>query len=139
MNRRRLIRFVSLLIPAVLGLRPTALSQVSDPPLREEFDLSPHGEAISLVIESQKAHIEKVESEHFRVTRTDRLSGISREHWWHDTIERSWSASRPFAPGVIDSTHYFIVSYRIAYAEVGRWSVDTRKRTARLLKKGAVM
>jgi len=139
MNRRTLIRFVSLLIPAAVGWRSNALSQVSDPPLREEFNNSPHGEAITLVIESQKADIEKVEFEHFRVTRTDRLGGISKEHWWHDIIERSWSASRPFAPGGIDSTHYFIVSYRIGNAEVGRWSVDTRKRTARLLSKGNVM
>ena|SRR5260370_28864136 len=139
MNRRRLIRFVSLLIPAALGLRSNALSQVSGPTLREEFDLSPHGEAISLVIESKRAHIEKLEAEQFRVTGIDKLSGISQEHWWHDTVERSWSASRPFAPGVIDSTHYFIVSYRIAHAEVGRWSVDTHKRTARLLPKGAVI
>ena len=47
--------------------------------------------------------------------------------WWHDTAERAWVVKRPFAPGVIDSTHLFEVSYRVEGTEVGRWLVDTRK------------
>jgi hypothetical protein len=138
MNRRKLIRSIPLLASPLI-LRSEAISQVSECEWKNDPGLSPHGDAIALVIKNQKAEIEKVEAEHFGVTGGDKLGGISQERWWHDTIERSWSASRPFAPGVIDSTHYFIVSYRIGDAEMGRWSVDTRKGIARLLPKGAVM
>jgi hypothetical protein len=138
MNRRKIVRSI-LLLACPLILRSKAISQVSECEWKNDLGLSPHGEAIALVIKNQKAEIEKVEAEHFGITGGDNLGGISKERWWHDTIERGWSASRPFAPGVINSTHYFIVSYRIGIAEVGRWSVDTRKGTTRFLPKGAVM
>jgi hypothetical protein len=50
--------------------------------------------------------------------------------WWHDTKERTWSVRRPFDPGVLDSTHLFLVSYKIDGVTVATWQVDTRAGTA---------
>jgi hypothetical protein len=53
----------------------------------------------------------------------------AKNEWWHDTKERTWVVKRPFAPGVIDSTHRFDVTYRIDGKEISAWMVDTRKGT----------
>jgi hypothetical protein len=45
-----------------------------------------------------------------------------------DTKERQWIVKRPFAPGDIDSTHMFVVAYKIEGKEVFRWAVDTRHK-----------
>ena len=63
MNRRKLIGFISMLIPTTLFLRLDVLSQVSHCEWKDEPGLSPHGEAISLVIETQRAQIEQAEAE----------------------------------------------------------------------------
>ena len=72
---------------------------------------SPHAQAIRLVTE-------------LRVDEIQRLDDAP--DWWHDTKERVWSVKRPFGPGGIDSTHYFLVTYSIDGTVVGRWSVNTR-------------
>ena len=72
---------------------------------------SPHAQAIRLVTELRVDEIRKL----------DDPSG-----WWHDTKERVWSVKRPFGPGGIDSTHYFLVTYSIDGTVVGRWYVNTR-------------
>ncbi len=76
-------------------------------------EVSPHAEAIQLVMTTQKETIRKVD----------------REVWWHDVKERQWRAKRPFAPGTIDSTHLFVVSYDIDGKSVYSWFVDTSKKT----------
>jgi RNA polymerase sigma factor (sigma-70 family) len=79
----------------------------------ERPEQSPHAAALELVF--QKA--------------ADRIRNVDRANWWHDTEERAWLVQRPFAPGTIDSTHLFTVSYRIGGKQVAAWQVDTRKRT----------
>jgi hypothetical protein len=83
-------------------------------------DKSPHGDAVELVIRTQADEIRKLET-------PGREGGD--DSWWHDTKERTWVVKRPFAPGVIDSTHLFEVTYRIDGKDVATWSVDTRKGT----------
>ena len=72
---------------------------------------SPHAHAIRLVMQTRGDEIRKLDH---------------NGNWWQDTEERSWSAKRPFSPGVIDSTHYFSVSYSIDGHVVRSWSVNTR-------------
>ena len=72
---------------------------------------SPHAQAIRLVMQARASEIEKLDSS---------------SDWWHDTKERTWSAKRPFGPGVIDSTHFFNVTYAIEGSVVGTWAVNTR-------------
>jgi hypothetical protein len=79
---------------------------------------SPHVEALGLVF--QKA--------------TDRIRAVDQANWWHDVQERAWVVQRPFAPGVIDSTHLFTVQYRIAGKQIAAWTVDTRRGTVDEIK-----
>ena len=72
---------------------------------------SPHAEAIRLVMQHRADEVSKTDE---------------ADQWWHDTEERTWSAKRPFGPGVVDSTHLFIVTYAIDGHIVGTWRVDTR-------------
>jgi hypothetical protein len=74
---------------------------------------SPHADAIQLVLKTQQARIREVD----------------RENWEHDVKDRAWVVRRPFAPGIIDSTHMFNVCYRIDGKEVATWFVDTAKGT----------
>ena len=93
----------------LLLLALTAISSISragDAP-----DESPHAAAIRLVMTSRSAEVRKLDQS---------------PDWWHDTKERAWSAKRPFGPGIVDSTHYFQVSYFIDGQVVGIWSVNTR-------------
>jgi len=71
---------------------------------------SPHAAALELVF--QKA--------------AERIRAVDRENWWHDTEERAWLVRRPFSPGVIDSTHLFVVTYQVAGKKAAAWNVDTR-------------
>jgi hypothetical protein len=87
-------------------------------------------------MENQREEITKAELKHFKEKGTDWFRGGTEQYWWHDIIQRSWDAGRPFAPGVIDSTHFFLVSYSIGGVEIARWFVDTLKRTAQLVPKG---
>ncbi|TZF80714.1 hypothetical protein [Cognatilysobacter lacus] len=72
---------------------------------------SPHAEAIRLVMQLRPAEIRNLEN---------------APHRWHDTEERSWQVKRPFGPGIVDSTHYFVVTYSIGGKVVGTWQVNTR-------------
>ena len=72
---------------------------------------SPHADAIRLVMQLRSDEIQRLDQS---------------PDWWHDTKERSWSVKRPFGPGIVDSTHYFQVSYSIDGRVVGTWSVNTR-------------
>ena len=74
---------------------------------------SPHAEAIRLVMELCADEIRKVDGS---------------SEWWHDTKERSWSARRRAAPGVMDTTDNIEVSYLIDGDVVASWSVWLRKR-----------
>jgi hypothetical protein len=74
---------------------------------------SPHAAALELVYEKVP----------------ERIRAVDRENWWHDTEERGWMVRRPFAPGFIDSTQLFIVTYRIGDKQAASWLVDTRGRT----------
>jgi len=139
MKRRKLIGLLSLLIPSAFVLRSASIACAGLTPSKDSADRSPQGEAIALVMEIHRTKLAEAEFKHFEERGTDWFRGGNKQYWWHDTITRTWSAWRPFAPGVIDSTHFFVVAYSIGDTEVGRWSVDTRKRTAQLLAKGAVM
>ena len=67
-------------------------------------------------------------------TQQDTLREVDNpESWWHDTRERTWSVKRPFDPGVLDTTHVFLVSYKIDGVTVATWEVDTRAGTAAAL------
>jgi hypothetical protein len=82
---------------------------------------SPHGQALSLVLSTQQKAIRDMEKQAGSL----RLVG-KEDSWWFDTSRRTWTVARPFAPGMIDSTHMFTVRYAIDGNEVGAWSVDTQ-------------
>ncbi len=73
----------------------------------------PHLEAINLVVKTQFDNIRK----------------IDKGDWWFDSLKREWSVRWPFGPGAIDSTHLFIVTYKIDEKEMISWQVDIRKKT----------
>ena len=139
MNRRNLIGLLAASLSALVGLRSYAFGRMVESGQNGESRKSPHAEAIDLVMESQREEIVKAELKYFKEKGTDWFKGGSEQYWWHDTIRRSWDAGRPFAPGVIDSTHFFLVSYSIGGTEIARWSVDTRKRTAQSVPVGTVL
>jgi hypothetical protein len=82
-------------------------------PDKEDHNQSPHAEALALVLANQQKVIAKVDA----------------ENWWHDVKERQWVVKRPFAPGTIDSTHLFEVTYRIDSKDVASWIVNTQKKS----------
>jgi hypothetical protein len=82
-----------------------------------KVERSPHAAALELVFRTQQARIREVDG----------------EDWWQDVKERQWVVKRPFAPGVIDSTHWFNVSYRIDGRDVATWCVDTAKGQVQLM------
>ena len=73
----------------------------------------PQVDAINLVVRTQYGEIRNMD----------------KGDWWHDTKLREWSVRRPFGPGYVDSTHIFIVTYKIDGKSVMTWSVDTQKNT----------
>jgi len=77
---------------------------------------SPHAEALMLVLSTQG----------------DVIAQVDKENWWFDVKERAWSVRRPFGPGVIDSTHMFVVTYSIGGKKLATWHVDTDKKTVKL-------
>ena len=79
---------------------------------------SPHAEALWLVFDTQVQVIADLDSP-------------DRESWWFDTKVREWTVQRPFSPGYIDSTHMFIVAYKIDGRVVAEWMVDTTAKTAK--------
>ena len=95
----------ALLVSGMIGF-----SLAAQQPGAAQVEKSPHAAALELVFQKEAA----------------RIRAVDKENWWHDTRERTWSVRRPFAPGTIDSTHLFDVTYRIEGKEVGSWLVDTR-------------
>ena len=85
---------------------------------KTKVETSPHAEAIRLVMSTQQYEIRKVDA----------------GNWWHDVKTREWKAKRPFYPGIFDSTHTFIVTYRINGNRAQSWLVDTRKGTVQIEK-----
>jgi hypothetical protein len=98
---------------ACLGLMALLLCSCSTIPQENAVETSPHADAIQLVMTTQQDEIRKVDG----------------NDWWHDVKPREWQARRPFHPGTIDSTHMFVVTYRIDGNVVQSWMVDTRNRT----------
>ena len=88
------------------------------PKEKKKPEISPHAQAIQLVMATQQKKIREVD----------------RNNWWHDVKEREWKAKRPFYPGHIDTTHMFVVSYHIDGKAVHSWWVDTRKKTVQSRK-----
>ena len=76
-------------------------------------DRSPHAEAISLVMQTQK----------------ETIMAVDKEQWWFHTKARAWTATRPFAPGILDSTHLFQVEYKIDGIVAAKWLVETERKT----------
>ena len=75
-----------------------------------ETTQSPHAIALKLVVESQ----------------SDQLRLLDPAHSDLDTLARDWSVVRPIAPGVVDSTHWFTVTYSIDGKVKASWNVNTR-------------
>ena len=97
--------------------------------------LPPHCEALSLVWKTQKEQIKKLELDHAAAEQRKHKEYITADsRWWFDTDERRWTVTRPFAPGVVDSTHWFTVTYLIGATESLSWQVDTRKSKVSLIK-----
>ena len=108
------MRLIMLIIVAACVLAVGRL--IAQPvPSQRVLEMSPHAEALSLVF----------------VKCGDRIRAVDQENWWHDVKSRDWTAKRPFYPGVIDSTHMFVVSYTIDGKVVETWTVDTRAGTVR--------
>jgi hypothetical protein len=83
----------------------------------KKVETSPHAAALELVFKTQQARIRELDG----------------EDWWQDVKERTWAVKRPFAPGYIDSTHWFNVSYRIDGRDVATWCVDTNKGNVQVI------
>jgi len=73
---------------------------------------SPHAEAIQLVMRTQQKQIRNLDDP---------------GNWWLDTKDRTWSARRTVGPGVLDTTHFFLVRYSVDGVIMGEWVVDTRQ------------
>lgn len=132
MDRRSLFTSLGAL---ALGF---AAFRITDTVSAGEETASPQADAIALVIEKQQKEIAQIELAYFKENGVDWWRGEIEQYRWHDTITRSWSAVRPVAPGIIDSTHSFVVAYSINDKAVASWSVDTRKKKATLSKNEAV-
>ena len=131
MNRRKLIGSLAAMVQGILLFPSNALARQN----ASDISKSPHAAALSLVLEGQQDAISKGEAGFFQTHGTDRFRGSKEQYWWFDTLQRSWSVTRPFAPGQIDSTHWFQVSYSIDKTVVCNWFVDTSKRTVQLATK----
>jgi hypothetical protein len=126
MDRRTWISRIGILTLGVVAFRPTETVRA------EEKTASPQSDAIALVIKKQQKEIAQAELVYFKENGVDWWRGEIEQYRWHDTITRSWSATRPVAPGVVDSTHWFQVTYSISDKIVASWSVDIRKKKATL-------
>lgn len=80
---------------------------------------SPHANALAFLLSKDIATISKIEKDH--------------DAWWFDTKPRQWIVKRPFAPGIIDTTHSFEVVYSIEGNEVANWSVDTDRQEIKVV------
>jgi hypothetical protein len=111
-----------VLFLALIALSLSTLSLVRSSTIeRNTTEESPHAQALALVFQTQQ----------------DKIREVDRENWWFDTKGREWEVRRPFAPGQIDSTHMFVVKYKIDGKEMFSWTVDTRAKTVSPPHKGA--
>ena len=81
---------------------------------------SPHAEALRLVLQRCGDEINALDAA---------IAGPAQPGdaaWWFDTKWRDLSVKRPFGPGIFDSTHWFVVEYRVDGKVVASWSIDTR-------------
>lgn len=100
MSRNAWLMVVVAIVAFIAGIQAQAA---------KEDTKSPHVAALELVFKTQEA----------------RIRAVDTGNWWHDAEERNWVVRRPFMPGVIDSTHWFEVSYRIKGKNVLSWPVKT--------------
>ena len=125
MNRRNLIARITTVALGISAFRSSVVNVQANAG-------SPHADAISLVIKTQQKEMAVGEQKYFKEKGVDWWRGEFEQYRWHDTIMRTWSVARPVAPGVVDSTHWFSVSYSINATVVCRWSVDTSKNKVEL-------
>jgi hypothetical protein len=129
----------------LLGLGLVGLSRVcgkpnsslrSIPPSADGNDsLPPHCEALALVWKKQPDQIKELELRHANAEQKKQKEYVGADsRWWFDTDERRWTVARPFAPGGIDSTHWFTVTYIVGASEKLSWHVDTSKQEVTLMK-----
>jgi hypothetical protein len=117
MNRREFGKRAA--IQSGVALAASALVASDPPPANaapapvRKPERSPHSEALELVF--QKAR--------------ERIRAVDQENWWHDVKERAWGVQRPFAPGIINSTCLFTVTYQIGGKQVATWNVNTSRGT----------
>lgn len=104
----------------------------AEPAADKSTFLPPHCEALSLVWESQGPQIKDFELKHATAEQAKQKEYVGPDgRWWFDTDERRWSVTRPFGPGGVDSTHWFVVQYVVGDAKLA-WTVDTEKRKVTL-------
>ena len=108
------MRLKKYLVSCCFGLNATvllaAVSQAGD------LNRNPSVEAINLVSTTQMAEIKSVD----------------QSNWWFDTSQREWSVKRPFSPGGIDSTHMFVVIYKVDGKQLLSWDVDLKNKKVKL-------
>jgi hypothetical protein len=131
-----MLRRTLLMSLGIVGLgRACAKTDSSSQPAAVSVDesdsLPPHYEALSLVFKNEGDQIKTLEHKHASAEQAKQKEYVgSGGRWWFDTDERTWSVTRPFGPGGIDSTHWFVVTYSVGAQKLS-WSVDTRKRKVR--------
>jgi hypothetical protein len=89
----------------------------------------PHAQAIELVIKKKKDELANLEIEHFKRKGMGNWQGKAEDYSWFDTVDRSWKVTRPFAPGLFDSTHWFVVVYAVDGESLANYTVDLKKGT----------
>jgi hypothetical protein len=125
-SRRQLLFFLGL-----LGLTEATYARAQNEGSSNTTNesLPPHCEALTLVWNTQADLIKTTETQRAKLEVAKQKESIGAEgRWWFDTDERGWKVTRPFAPGQIDSTHIFLVTYTISGSKVISWTVDTRKK-----------
>jgi hypothetical protein len=132
MKRRSVIAQVAGIVTGCLGLsfsqQPDAGASLASGGAVSSLD-PPHAQALALVLAQRHADIAQAEILYFKAHGTDSWRGEAADYSWHDVLERSWRVRRPIAPGLIDSTHMFSVTYVLNGTEVLRFAVDTYTRT----------
>jgi hypothetical protein len=128
MNRRNLIFGFGTTLLAATGFRGSRITAA------KESSVSSQSDAIALVIKKGQKDIGDAEAEYFKQNGVGTWQGDPKQYHWFDTLGRSWTAWRPVAPGIVDSTHWFKVTYAINGAAVASWSIDLRKNTLKLVK-----
>jgi hypothetical protein len=98
---------------SVATLFPLVLGGMLSPSYAAEQGISPHFDAVALVMELRADEVAKLEDP---------------EGKWHDVDNRTWAVRRPVHPGVFDTTHFFQVSYSINDKVVATWTVNTKLR-----------